>query len=69
MRKPIYRSKDSWVLCTCNTCAGLNYVEPHGTTADCKKCKKSTEHSNIPHYWRDASGCYLVRRTASTEVR
>lgn len=61
MRKRIYRSKDSWVLCTCNTCHTLNYVEPHGTTAQCKKCGTETEHSNIPYDRRDTSGCFLVK--------
>ncbi len=59
--KRIYRSKDGWVLCTCETCGTLNYVEPHGTTADCKKCKKDTEHASIPYSRRDVSGCWMVR--------
>ena len=58
MMKPIYRSKDSWVLCSCNVCGTLNYVETHGTTAECKKCKTDTEHSNLPYDQRDISGCY-----------
>ena len=60
--KAIYRSKDSWVLGSCDVCGSLNYVEPHGTTAHCKKCKSDTEHSNIPHEYRDSSGCYLVKQ-------
>jgi hypothetical protein len=50
--KPIY-NKHYWVLGSCNNCGGLNYVEPHGTTAACKNCKTETEHSNIPHDNRD----------------
>ncbi len=57
----VYRRKDQWVLCTCNECSTLNYVEPHGTTAQCRKCGRITEHSNIPYQYRDASGCYLIR--------
>ena len=59
--KPIYRAKDQWVLCTCNACGHLNYVEPHGTTARCKKCRKETEHTNIPYTRRDLSGTVLVK--------
>jgi hypothetical protein len=62
MQKPIYRAKDSWVLATCDVCHTLNYVEPHGTTAMCSKCKRDTEHSNIPYALRDHSGCYLISR-------
>lgn len=57
--KHIY-NRDSWVLCTCNACGTLNYVEPHGTTAECRKCKADTEHSNIPYEWRDISGTLLA---------
>jgi hypothetical protein len=60
--KPIYRRFDQWVLGTCNECASLNYVEPHGTTADCKRCKRDTEHSNIPYDKRDMSGCWMVKQ-------
>jgi hypothetical protein len=60
--KPIYRNRDSWVLCSCTQCGALNYVEPHGTTADCKLCGESTEHTNIPHDQRDISGCYYIGR-------
>jgi hypothetical protein len=35
MDKPIYNSKD-WVLGYCTNCGRLNYVEPHGRTAECK---------------------------------
>ena len=48
----------------CDTCGTLNYVEPHGMTAACPKCKADTEHSNIPYALRDRSGCYMVRRWA-----
>lgn len=69
MKRPIYRSKDEWVLCTCNRCGSLNYVEPHGTTATCQKCRKDTngdlmftEHSNIPYEYLDASGFWLIKK-------
>jgi hypothetical protein len=60
MNKPIY-NRQGWVLCTCNVCATLNYVEPHGTTAECSTCHQSTEHFNIPQSCRDLSGCFLRR--------
>ena len=63
--KRIYRQKDSWILCTCTECKGepaLNYVEPHGTTAFCQKCRRETEHVNIPYSRRDSSGTWLVNR-------
>jgi hypothetical protein len=60
MTKAIY-NKQEWVLCTCNTCGTLNYVEPHGTTAQCKACQSDTEHSNIPYEYRDMSGTRLIR--------
>lgn len=62
--KPIYNRQD-WVLCTCDDCGEYNYVEPHGTTAECKcDSNQETEHSNIPYSCRDISGCYLVSRVA-----
>lgn len=61
MNRPIY-NRASWVLCTCNACGRLNYVEPHGTTADCPKCRRSTEHQNIPYKYRDQSGTRLIRK-------
>lgn len=57
--KAIYNQR-GWVLGTCNACGNLNYVEPHGTTAQCRKCKAETEHSNIPFEWRDLSGTRLA---------
>jgi hypothetical protein len=61
MRKSIY-NRDGWVLCTCNVCGTLNYVEPHGTTEHCSNCGTRTEHSNISYEYRDVSGCYLIRK-------
>lgn len=60
MNRPIYRRKDEWVLGICQACHALNYVEPHGTTAACKRCKIDTEHVNIPMAYRDVSGSRLV---------
>lgn len=57
----IYRAKDQWVLCTCNECNTLNYVEPHGTIANCSKCKREMHHSSIPYEFRDVSGCWLIK--------
>lgn len=61
MNRQIYRATDQWVLCTCNECGRLNYVEPHGIEADCSRCKRRTDHSNIPYEFRDTSGCRLIR--------
>lgn len=66
--KPIYR-RDGWVLCLCQECGAMNYVEPHGTTAKCKKCKKETKHENIPYSQRDASGCWLTNKNFNTAVK
>jgi hypothetical protein len=52
MDKPIYNSKD-WVLGYCTNCGRLNYVEPHGRTAECKCSVEWTEHKNIPYSYRD----------------
>lgn len=60
MNRPMY-GRNGWVMCTCNVCGELNYVEPHGTTAMCKKCKLDTEHSNIPYEYRDMSHTRLIR--------
>lgn len=54
--------KRGWLLCSCNECGHLNYVETHGTVAMCAKCKRETEHSNIPYRYRDVSGMRLVRK-------
>ncbi len=60
----IYRAKDSWVLGSCQECGRLNYVEPHGTTAQCKCSENWTEHKNIPYQYRDMSGSlYQGKRT------
>jgi hypothetical protein len=40
-------NKRNWPLCKCDVCGARNHVEPHGTTADCKKCGKSTEHTPL----------------------
>jgi len=57
MIKPIYNKKD-WILGQCQECYRFNYVEPHGTTAQCKCSKEWTEHKNIPYSYRDMSGLY-----------
>lgn len=47
--RPIYRG-DGWVLGICTPCRRTNYVEPHGTTAQCR-CQYSrawTQHESIP---------------------
>lgn len=58
--RPIYRAKDQWVLGYCVDCGSQNYVEPHGTTAECQRCSvppmglpamglvKRTEHRGLP---------------------
>ena len=60
MFKPIYNRK-GWVLGSCDECGNLDYIEPHGTTAFCKKQRKETEHSNIPYQYRDMSGTQMIR--------
>jgi len=60
MNRPIYR-RDGWILCICQSCGHLNYVEPHGTTAYCKYEQKETEHNNIPYEYRNMSGTHLIR--------
>lgn len=45
MLKPIYDAR-GWVLASCTVCGVCNYVEPHGTTAEC--CIGMTEHKPIP---------------------
>jgi len=39
----MYREKDQWVLGQCLECGHLNYVEPHGVTAQCmgKGCREA----------------------------
>jgi hypothetical protein len=52
--KSVYNNK-GWVLCTCVVCGKANYVEPHGTTAEC--CMPDwTEHTNIPYNRRTGPG-------------
>ncbi len=48
MIRNIYNKKE-WILCICTVCKRLNYVEPHGTTAQCKCSPDWTEHVNIPY--------------------
>ena len=55
-RQAIYHGKTNWVLGYCLTCGTLNYVEPHGTTAQCKTCRVWTEHANIPYEYRNMDG-------------
>jgi len=46
--RPRY-DRRGWALCYCEQCGGLNYVEPHGYTAACKRCGMSTVHANLPY--------------------
>jgi hypothetical protein len=57
--RSLYNSKE-WILCTCSNCGQDNYVEPHGTTADCKRCRCRTEHESIPWSARDAGAGIVV---------
>lgn len=60
--KPIYNRK-GWVLGRCTVCGRTNYVEPHGTTAECRcRPNQETEHRNIPYDERTADGNFLVTR-------
>lgn len=50
MNRPRYNRR-GWMLCRCRECGRLNYVEPHGTTAECRSLRcagKWTEHENLP---------------------
>jgi len=51
--RPRYRDRDSWVLGQCLECGATNYVEPHGTTAQCRCSKDWTEHRNLPFQGRN----------------
>jgi hypothetical protein len=68
MNRPIFRRKDQWILCMCRECYGLNYVEPHGTSAMCEWCERETEHASIPYKFRDLSGMRLVKRPGIGET-
>jgi len=59
--KAIYRKRDEWVLGYCVRCGGTNYVEPHGVTTYCPKCKVDTAHIPIPYECRDLSGTVMIR--------
>lgn len=48
--RPVYRG-DGWVLAVCTGCRRTNYVEPHGTTADCR-CTDGIEHLPVPESQR-----------------
>jgi hypothetical protein len=60
--RAIYNAR-GWVLGRCAHCGRLNYVEPHGMDAPCKCAPTGTwvGHENIPHQYRDISGCTMVR--------
>lgn len=58
MRKFVYNSK-GWVLAICTQCGRLNYVEPHGVTAQCRCSKNWTEHRSIPQKFRNMAGVYI----------
>lgn len=44
MPLPLYRKRDNWILAACVVCHTKNYVEPHGTTGQCRVCGKKREH-------------------------
>lgn len=48
MIRNLYNRRE-WVLGQCVACGRLNYVEPHGTTAQCKCSTDWTEHESIPY--------------------
>ncbi len=45
--RAVYRG-DGWVLGVCTGCRRTNYVEPHGTTGECRCSTEWTEHESIP---------------------
>lgn len=62
--RPRY-NKQGWVLCRCVSCGRLNYVEPHGTTAQCRCSKTWTEHENLPFEAHDGNVLLDVRGEGS----
>lgn len=50
-----------WVLGICTKCRRTNYVEPHGTTAQCRCSTEWTEHDSIPFKQRLGSAGLAVR--------
>jgi hypothetical protein len=66
--KPIYNGK-GWVLGICTNCERFNYVEPHGTTAQCKCSKVWTEHTSVPFGNRNLAGTHLVSLPAKRGPR
>lgn len=68
MNRPIFRAKDEWILCMCRQCYRLNYVEPHGNSADCPVCQVETEHASIPYIYRDPSGTRLIKQPGIGET-
>jgi uncharacterized membrane protein len=59
--KRIYKANGE-VLGLCEVCGTENYVEPHGETAACKRCRTRTTHRSVPSLWRDTSHTMMVRR-------
>lgn len=57
--RPVYR-RDGYILALCTGCARLHYVEPHGTTARCPRCRQDTEHVNIPQDKRCGQGFFVA---------
>ena len=48
MIRNLYNRRD-WILGVCTNCQRTNYVEPHGTTAQCICAETWTEHLSIPY--------------------
>ncbi len=48
MLRKLYNQRD-WILGRCVSCGQTNYVEPHGTTAQCACSDSWTEHESIPY--------------------
>ncbi len=57
--RSMYNS-ESWVLAVCSDCGRTNYVEPHGTTAECRCSKFWTHHDPIPFGQRADRGGLTV---------
>lgn len=47
-------NRNGWPLTLCRECCDVRYCEPHGTTAECNRCKRWTESVSIPFACGDA---------------
>jgi hypothetical protein len=55
---------EEWILAECTVCHTDNYCEQHGTAAECHKCKRETEHVNVPYDRRNHFSSMIVMHRA-----